>query len=273
MAPSVDQASRDRHVRREHGRVGRGEPRRFGDLLLVEGDLTTQVPGAEAHHELVGERPGLASPEVDVTDLETHLLAHFPAHRVLECLTRLDEPRETREDPGREQCIAGEQGPTVVAFDEHDHRRSEARVGEQPTARTHPGAFAGRDRGRDPTASAVLVGALPFHQLHRPSRDVPGALVDRSPQHAQVGVIVEVPVGIGIDRPTVTTRECPEEDAGFVGLAVVQQHAVAAHRDHEADVVRRTRGNEERYEHPPSMPRPSLGGWRSPRNGGRDVDQ
>src|SRR5262249_60390455 len=87
---------------------------------------------------------GLAAPVLELTDRDADLLEHLAPHRVFERLARFHEAGEAREDPGREQRVAGEQRPAVVALDDHDDGRGEPRVGEQPAVRRTAGAVAPR---------------------------------------------------------------------------------------------------------------------------------
>ena len=70
--------------------------RATSDSGLVEHELARLVPGPEADHQTVRERPWLRAPIPDVGDRDADLLAHLPHHAVLQHLARLDEPGEAR---------------------------------------------------------------------------------------------------------------------------------------------------------------------------------
>ena len=116
------------------------------------------------------------------------------------------------------------------------------------------GPLARRVDGLGAAATAEAVVAPPLHQLHGATGERPRRLVDRRPQAEQVDDVVAFTVGVDVDRPTVTTVEHPEEDAGPVGLALEEHHAVALHRDQEAGTFGRAGRVEHRDEHGVILP-------------------
>ena len=101
----------------------------------------------------------------------------------------------------------------------------EPRVRQQSALGALRGPLSRRVDGGGAAATAEAVVAPPLHQLHRATGERPRGLVDGRPEAEQVDdVVVAFTVGIDVDRPTVTTVEHPEEDAGPVGLTL-EQHA------------------------------------------------
>ena len=79
-------------------------------LLLLQADLAALVLGDEAHHQAVGERPGLAAYIADIADQDAALLKHLPRHTLLQVFASLDEARQHGEH-GVVRLIVTAMGP------------------------------------------------------------------------------------------------------------------------------------------------------------------
>ena len=98
--------------------------------------------------------------------------------RRLHCLPGLHEAGQAGVHPARPAGVSGQQGPPVVALDQHDHGGGQPGKGEEATA--------GQRRARSPGESAVSmtaatakpVAAGPLDQLYGAAGRGPGWLVD-----------------------------------------------------------------------------------------------
>ncbi len=216
--PGVDQLAGDRDPRRDHRQLVAAVPTGIGDLGRVALDLAAGVFGAEAEHERVRERPGLAALVPHIGDGDADLLRHFPHHRPLERLARLHEAGKAgvhRHVPLHAAC---QQRP-VALRDQRDHRRGEARVGEQPARGAAHRPLARRRRGRRRAATAEAMGPGPLDELHGSAGDQPlllgrppevGVEVDRrAVRRVDIHRHVDAPAGDAVERAQEVRRPVP----------------------------------------------------------------
>ena len=74
---------------------------------------------------------------------DAHLFADFAPDGGLHRLPRFDETGQAGVHAARPAGVSGQQGPPVVALDQHDHGRSQPGKGEQSAAGAAPGPLAG----------------------------------------------------------------------------------------------------------------------------------
>ena len=107
----VDQLAGDadlgRHLRQAVG----GKPLCVGDLGFFQVDIAASVARREAHHERVGEGPGLAAKIADFIDLHANFLLHFAPHTVFERLARFYETGNHAVTAGGEAMVARQEYP------------------------------------------------------------------------------------------------------------------------------------------------------------------
>ena len=119
------------------GIIGRSSARYHCASTISVSSMTMSPPahvGLEPDHQRVRERPRLAGDVAHVGDRHADLLAHLAVHGLLHRLARLDEAGDAAVHRHRERAAASEQR-LAVALDERDHRRRQAREGEQPARR------------------------------------------------------------------------------------------------------------------------------------------
>ena len=105
-----------------------GEPRRLGDLAVVERELFIRVTeGVEADHQRARKGPGLAAQITHVADGQADLLADLADDTDLKRLAGLDEPCQQREHPLGPHRLAGQHRTVAAVMNKADHRGVDAR--------------------------------------------------------------------------------------------------------------------------------------------------
>src|SRR6266487_4838039 len=106
----------------ECGQIVEGKPERVVQFLLVDTKLTPQIAGHIANHELVWERPGLATGVSDICNLKSHLFVSFSLHAFLQRFARFDEACDTAIPSPVPTSLACKQHALAIVDQDKDSR-------------------------------------------------------------------------------------------------------------------------------------------------------
>ena len=170
---------------------------RFGDFLVVHPQAEIAAGHrAEAEHQALRHRPGLAAHVADAADRDPGFLADFAGHRLLGRFPRLDEAGQDGDPARRPAPVAGQQAPVVLVGDQHDHRRVDPREMLAPVHRAALRVAGGERLGQRAAAGAVRVRDVPVGQGHRVGEQAGVPVTEQRGGLAQPGLPLPRP-GLG----------------------------------------------------------------------------